>query len=100
MCIVLCACAARRGHDEQKARANAINANKMEDLLKRLRSALTLEPPVVDSLFLSSEAIPSNQVTRFENGLPVVAPMDTMDQVQCWLNASSIVTFLLSKINL
>ena len=59
----------------------------MEDLLKRFRSALTLEPPVVDSLYLSSEprAIPSNQVTRFENGLPVVAPMDTMDQVQCLL---------------
>ena len=70
-------------------------ANKMEDLLKRLRSTLTLEPLVVDSLSLSSEAVPSNQVTRFENGLPVVAPMDTMDQVQCLLTMNSFVAYLL-----
>ena len=54
----------------------------MEDLLKRLRS-LSVEPPQVDSLSLSSEVVPSNQVTRLDNGLPVVAPLDTLDQVQC-----------------
>ena len=53
----------------------------MEDLLKRLRS-LSVERPLVDSLSLSSEVAPSTQVTRLENGLPVVAPMDTLDQVQ------------------
>jgi hypothetical protein len=63
----------------------------MEDLLKRLHSALTLEPPLVDSLSLSSEVVPSNQVTRFDNGLPVVTPMDTMDQVQCFLGALIVV---------
>ena len=54
----------------------------MEDLLKRLRS-LSVEPPQVDSLSLSSEVLPSNQVTRLDNGSPVVAPLDTLDQVQC-----------------
>lgn len=53
---------------------------KMEDLLKRLRS-LSIEPPVVDSLSLSSEAVPSNQMTTLENGLPVLLPLDTLDQV-------------------
>ena len=53
----------------------------MEDLSKRLHS-LSLEPPRVDSLSLSLAAVPSTQVTRLDNGLPVVAPMDTLDQVR------------------
>ena len=53
----------------------------MEDLVKTLRS-LSINPPLVDSLSLSSEVIPSNQVTRLDNGLPVVAPLDTLDQVK------------------
>ena len=61
----------------------------MEDLLKRLRS-LSIEPLVVDSLSLSSEAVPSNQVTRLDSGLPVVLPLDTLDQVYSHMNQSLI----------
>ena len=55
----------------------------MEDTLKRMRS----DPPLIvtDSLSLSSKEVPSNQVTRLDKGLPVIVPLDTLDQVQCYI---------------
>ena len=54
---------------------------EMEDILERLRS-LSLSPPPVSSLSLSSKVTPSNQVTRLDDGFPVIAPLDTLDEVQ------------------
>lgn len=51
------------------------------DRLPVLLRSLSLNPPLADSLSLSFEVTPSNQVTRLENGLPVVTPLDSLDEV-------------------
>ena len=57
------------------------------DSLPVLLRSLSLNPPLADSLSLSCEVTPSNQVTRLENGLPVVTPLDTLDEVSVtWEN--------------
>lgn len=58
------------------------------DSLREILRSLSSNRPFIESLSLSSNVTPPKQKTKFINGLPVISPIDSLDEVQMLIKQS------------